>query len=322
MQNITFETCKQVILKQPAYTANHFVKLSNVNLTITPFCLFCPLFCPICLIQQQNHSNSHQINYQNIYIQLLFEHHPKKTNQIPSIHIIKDIIAGKTASRLTMASSARNHRLYLLIILSCFITSSSGQEPESTLLLKFKSSLENATSSLGNWNSSVHLCNGNVSNWNGLLCFNGKFIGLRLESMGLSGNLDVDTLSQLTNLRTISVMNNNFEGPFPEVKKIGGRLRGVYLSNNQFSGELPDDAFAGMKSMRRVLMANNEFTGKIPTSLLAIPKLVELQVQNNKFNGLIPAFPQQDFQLNVANNRLEGPIPSQLSSQSATSFAG
>ncbi|KAK4364872.1 hypothetical protein RND71_016230 [Anisodus tanguticus] len=222
-----------------------------------------------------------------------------------------------------MASSARNHHLViiLLLMLTCLITSCYGQDPESTLLFKFRSSLENTTSSLGNWNSSVQICNGNFSHWKGLICFNGKFIGLQLESMGLSGTLDIDTLSKLTSLRTISVMNNNFEGPFPDVKKIGG-LRGVYLSNNRFSGELPDDAFAGMKSIRRIFMANNEFTGKIPTSLLGIPKLVELQLQDNKFDGSIPAFVQQDFQINVANNRLEGPIPSQLSSQSANSFAG
>ncbi|CAN4076511.1 unnamed protein product [Withania somnifera] len=226
-----------------------------------------------------------------------------------------------------MASSSRNNRymvinILLTITLTCLIASCYTQEPDSTLLLKFKSSLENATSSLANWNSSVQLCNGNASNWNGLICLNGKVTGLRLESMGLSGNLDMDTLSELTSLRTISVMNNNFQGPFPDVKKIGSRLRGVFLSNNRFSGELPDDAFSGMKSIRRILMANNEFTGKIPTSLLEIPKLVELQLQNNQFDGSIPAFAQQDFQLNVANNRLEGPIPPPLSSQSASSFAG
>ncbi|KAK4338075.1 hypothetical protein RND71_042562 [Anisodus tanguticus] len=75
-----------------------------------------------------------------------------------------------------------------------------------------------------------------------------------------------------------------------------------------------------MKSLRRILLANNGFTGKILTSLVGIPKLVELQLQDNKFDGSIPAFAQQDFQLNVANNRLEGPIPPQLSSQSLSSF--
>ncbi|KAJ8526620.1 hypothetical protein K7X08_029097 [Anisodus acutangulus] len=77
-----------------------------------------------------------------------------------------------------------------------------------------------------------------------------------------------------------------------------------------------------MKSLRRILLANNGFTGKILTSLVGIPKLVELQLQDNKFDGSIPAFAQQDFQLNVANNRLEGPIPPQLSSQSLSAFEG
>ncbi|XP_009590269.4 LOW QUALITY PROTEIN: pollen receptor-like kinase 4 [Nicotiana tomentosiformis] len=241
-----------------------------------------------------------------------------------SIHIKKIyyIVAKKSKNvQKPMASSARKHQYLTIVIITCLIASSSGQEPESTILLKFKSSLANATSSLGNWDSSVQLCKGNFSNWKGLICLNGKFTGLQLESMGLSGTLHIDVLSQLTSLRTISVMNNNFEGPFPDVKKLGG-LRGVYLSNNRFSGQLPDDAFAGMKSIRRIFLANNRFTGKIPTSLLGTPKLVELQLQDNQFHGSIPAFAQQDFQLNVANNRLEGPIPAQLSSQSLSSFAG
>ncbi|WMV42982.1 hypothetical protein MTR67_036367 [Solanum verrucosum] len=97
-------------------------------------------------------------------------------------------------------------------------------------------------------------------------------VSVLIESMGLSGNLDIHTLSQLTSL---SVMNNNFEGSFPNVRKLTG-LRSLLFSNNHFSGELPDDIFTGMKFMRRILMANNEFTG----SLLGIPKLVELQVQD------------------------------------------
>ncbi|KAK6782707.1 hypothetical protein RDI58_020503 [Solanum bulbocastanum] len=217
-----------------------------------------------------------------------------------------------------MASSTRNHPLAItLLMLTCLPTSSS-KEPEAILLLKFKSSLTNTTS-LSNWDPLVQLCNGNVSNWNGLLCFNGEFFGLRLESMGLSGSLDIRTLFQLTFLCTMSVMNNNFQGSFPNVSKLTG-LKGLFFSNNHFSGELPDDIFTGMKFMRRILMANNEFTGKIPMSLLGIQKLVELQVQDNQFDGRIPAFAQQDLRSNVANNRLEGPIPPQLSSQSASSF--
>ncbi|XP_059275309.1 pollen receptor-like kinase 4 [Lycium ferocissimum] len=220
-----------------------------------------------------------------------------------------------------MASSARNYQLVIILVMLTFlITSSSGQEPESSLLLKFKSSLANTTF-LSNWNAAVPLCGSNISYWYGLICYNGIFIGLQLENMGLSGDLDVDALSQLTSLRTISVMNNNFEGPLPDVRKLTG-LRGLFLSNNRFSGELPDDAFAGIKSIRRILLANNGFTGKIPTSLVAIPKLIELQLQDNKFDGTIPAFAQPDLVLDFANNRLEGPIPPLLSNLSLRSFEG
>ncbi|KAH0645466.1 hypothetical protein KY284_033350 [Solanum tuberosum] len=152
------------------------------------------------------------------------------------------------------------------------------QEPEAILLLKFKSSLTNTTS-LSSWDPLVQLC----MQWQ------------RFE-------LERIALLQRRILRVISEREETYR-----TEKLV----------NHFSGELPDDIFTGMKFMRRILMPNNEFTGNIPTSLLGIPNLVELQVQDNQFDGRIPAFGQQDLRLNVANNRLEGPIPPQLSSQSA-----
>ncbi|CAK9140590.1 unnamed protein product [Ilex paraguariensis] len=208
--------------------------------------------------------------------------------------------------------------LVVQFMLTCNITASGTSEAET--LLMFKQSLSNTTA-LDNWNESASLCNGDNPNWNGLLCSNGTFYGLKLEAMGLTGLIDLDTLAELPSLRTISFMNNRFEGPMPKVNKLGA-LRGVYLSNNNFSGEIPNDNFAGMKSMRRVYLADNQFTGKIPVSLAELPKLVDLELQNNQFEGQIPDFRQKDLVVNVANNRLEGPIPAALSNGTASSFVG
>ncbi|CAA2956746.1 probable LRR receptor-like serine threonine-kinase At4g31250 [Olea europaea subsp. europaea] len=63
--------------------------------------------------------------------------------------------------------------------------------------------------------------------------------------MGLGGTINLDTLAQLPTLLTLSIMNNNFGGPFPgDLKKLE-KLRGLNLANNRFSGEIPNDVFSG-----------------------------------------------------------------------------
>nr|GMD21775.1 probable LRR receptor-like serine/threonine-protein kinase At4g31250 [Ipomoea batatas] len=219
-------------------------------------------------------------------------------------------------------------QLLLMLHVSCLVTTSFAADPPSIpdLLLKFRDSLTNA-SRLSNWSlNNVPYCNDGTAVWTGLFCRKGQFVGLQLEGMGLAGRIDVDALSQLnslspdSHLRSISFMNNNFAGPFPNVEKLHS-LRGIFLSNNRFSGEIPDGMFSGMKSMQRVLLANNQFTGRIPSSLTGLRNLSALKLQNNQFEGPIPDFPQKDLDVDFSNNRLEGPIPPHLSGKNASIFA-
>nr|KYP37252.1 putative LRR receptor-like serine/threonine-protein kinase RLK [Cajanus cajan] len=140
--------------------------------------------------------------------------------------------------------------------------------------------------------------------------------------MGLSGTINVDTLLELSNLNSFSVINNNFEGPMPAFKKLVS-LRALFLSNNKFSGEIQDDAFEGMIRLKRVFLAENEFTGHIPTSLAKLPKLLDVDLHGNSFGGNIPEFQQRDFRVfDLSNNKLEGKIPESLSNKDPKSFAG
>ncbi|VVA14908.1 PREDICTED: pollen receptor kinase [Prunus dulcis] len=218
-----------------------------------------------------------------------------------------------------------NHWLLVLFFLAqlCIFVSSSDASEIQTLL-KFKSFLSNDTA-LDNWNNSTNPCNGTTNIWSGLYCEkNGKVYGLKLQNMGLMGIIDIDTLSGLSALRSISIMNNNFEGPLPSVNKIGA-LIGVYLSNNQFTGEIPEIAFEGMNQLKNIYLDGNEFSGEIPSSLAALPKLTVLDLQGNQFSGEIPNFPQDPNgwkHFNVSNNQLEGPIPASLSNLDASAFVG
>lgn len=191
---------------------------------------------------------------------------------------------------------------------------------ESEALLQLKKSLTKADA-LSSWVSGSSPCNGEV-HWNGVICYNGIVTGLRLEGMGLSGEIDVDALLEIPGIRSISIMDNAFSGAIPELNRLGA-LKAIYLSGNQFSGEIPSDYFAKMESLKKVFMSDNKFMGKIPSSLVQLPNLLELHLQNNQFSGSVPSIVQPTLMaLNVSNNQLEGEIPASLSKFSASSFAG
>ncbi|XVF81956.1 hypothetical protein PTKIN_Ptkin16aG0003900 [Pterospermum kingtungense] len=216
------------------------------------------------------------------------------------------------------------HSWFMFLLVFIWFAGSSWGETDAELLLRFKSSLSDPNV-LADWNVSGPSpipCTGNHSNWTGLRCRDGNVFGLKLENMGLSGAIDIDTLSKLTLLRTLSFMNNSFDGPFPDVKKLTS-LRALYLSYNLFSGEIREDGFAGMNSLQKVYLARNSFSGRIPKSLAVLPSLSQLSLEGNRFEGHVPDFQQKNLvMVNLANNRLRGRIPNSLSEMNSSSFAG
>ncbi|CAK9136667.1 unnamed protein product [Ilex paraguariensis] len=219
-----------------------------------------------------------------------------------------------------MAHSSLSRSLVLhMIIILYTVTSSSLSDSE--ILVQFKDSLVKADA-LSDWSPSTSPCNGDKENWKGVLCDNGKVWGLKLENMGLKGVIDVETLKELSTLRTISFMKNNFDGSLPNLKKLGA-LKSIYLSDNNFSGEIPGNAFDGMVSLKKLHLERNRFTGQIPESLGMLPKLTELMLEDNEFRGEIPEFRQDRLKMvNMSNNDLEGPILGSLSKLNVSSFSG
>ncbi|XP_047325068.1 probable LRR receptor-like serine/threonine-protein kinase At4g31250 [Impatiens glandulifera] len=207
-----------------------------------------------------------------------------------------------------------------LLIFLVFIISSANSDQRNTLLT-FRSSLSN-TAALSNWNANTNICQGNISIWKGVICVDDALFGLRLENMSLGGNIDVDSLSQVQGLKTLSLNNNSFTGYIPPVYRIGG-LRGIFLSYNNFSGEIPDGFFSGMNSLRKVDLDHNGFVGRIPKSLAGLSKVREVKLNDNQFQGRIPDFKNRDgISLNFTNNNLEGPIPKSMKSMDPSLFAG
>ncbi|XP_062116093.1 pollen receptor-like kinase 2 [Humulus lupulus] len=192
-------------------------------------------------------------------------------------------------------------------------------------LLKFKDSLhlQNKSKLLPSWSASTAPCSGRTANWEGILCSqHGKVWGLKLENMGLKGVIDVHSLKQLADLRTISFMNNGLHGPMPDIGQLSS-LKSVYLSNNHFFGEIDSVMFSKMLSLKKADLSNNHFGGAIPSALTLLPKLVLLRLEINHFQGQIPLFPNKTWaSFNVSNNRLSGQIPPTLGNLDQTSFQG
>ncbi|KAM7477541.1 hypothetical protein LguiA_025754 [Lonicera macranthoides] len=210
----------------------------------------------------------------------------------------------------------------IILLLLILHATSSFSDPESDILLKFKDSISNNVA-LSNWNPSKPPCsdNNDRANWVGVLCQKGEVWGLKLEKMGLSGQPDLEPLKELSSLRSLSIMGNNFDGSFPNLKALSS-LKTVYFTHNKFSGEIPDDAFVGMLSLKKIHLAYNRFSGHIPLSLAHLTRLMEVTLEHNEFEGEIPVFKQENMHLvNVSSNNLEGPIPASLSKMNKSSFS-
>ncbi|XP_047339743.1 pollen receptor-like kinase 4 [Impatiens glandulifera] len=193
---------------------------------------------------------------------------------------------------------------------------------QSEALLVFKSSLISNHTAFSTWKPSTRPCTGNKTNWGGILCEEGRVWGIKLEGMGISGAIDVDSLVGMPHLRMMSLINNSLDGKLPKLNKVG-KLKALFLSHNKFSGPIDQDCFDGMTSLKKLYLSYNAFTGQIPMSLATLPRLVELSLEGNQFSGVIPNFTVVNFKLlNFSDNKFDGPIPYSVTYLPVESFSG
>lgn len=215
--------------------------------------------------------------------------------------------------------------LHIVILLSSSLltTTVSLSEPEADreILLRFKSTIIDTRNVLQNWSPTTIPCNGTLR-WTGVICGDGgNVLKLVLQNMDLSGTLDVTPLAGLRDLKSISFMDNGFEGGMPDVGRFVW-MRALYLSGNRLSGKIDHGEFDRMLALSRVHLSRNKFVGRIPDSLVGVARLTELMLDGNNFDGTIPEFRQLGLRVNFSNNDLEGPIPMALRTSNPTAFRG
>jgi len=204
---------------------------------------------------------------------------------------------------------------FFLILLSLLPPSLPLSDNEA--LLTLKKSFTNPQT-LSSWVPDQNPC---AARWVGVICVNNVINSLHLTDLSLSGSIDIEALSQIPSLRSISFVNNSFSGPIPPFNKLGV-LKALYLTNNQFSGPIPADFFSQLASLKKIWLSNNKFTGPIPESLTTLRFLSELHLENNQFSGPVPDLKQDIKSLDMSNNKLQGQIPSSMSRFEAQSFSG
>ncbi|KAF9610318.1 hypothetical protein IFM89_021988 [Coptis chinensis] len=193
---------------------------------------------------------------------------------------------------------------YIFLVLPSFVITQDGppavyQSAEGDALLALNADFKHYFL-VRNWTGlPCYFLNKPPSRWYGIQCLNGRVTGILLENMGLTGEVNVHALVDLTELSSLS------------------------FKNNMISGNLMDFTFN--TKLRSLDLSDNLFDGPVSNSLLGLDVLESLQLQRNILTGPIPEFNQQSLaEFNVSDNNLSGKIPrtSFLQSCNSSSFAG
>ncbi|KAG6542762.1 hypothetical protein Mapa_015839 [Marchantia paleacea] len=189
-----------------------------------------------------------------------------------------------------------------------------------------------------NYNASVNPCEWNATR---VQCVNNieRVSMLNLTGFGLSGQIPLGTLSNLTlltdlnlsdnnlteslpidlpqlvNLQNLNLARNNFSGPVAEIVRAFSALVRIDLSRNKFEGDVLN-AFAPLSALTSLDLSDNNFNGTIPDGFCDSHHLQTLHLGSNRFTGQIPAsFERCDAlqSLNLSSNSFVGPLPDALS---------
>ncbi|XP_074325499.1 putative inactive receptor kinase At1g48480 [Apium graveolens] len=161
--------------------------------------------------------------------------------------------------------------------------------------------------------------------WKGVTCDinNSSVIKLRLPAAGLSGEIPLNTIGNLSDLRTLSLRKNSLSGKLPEDLGSCTELQRLILEENNFSSEIPVSLF-NLNKLIRLSLSNNSLSGEISAELNKLTQLKTLLLRNNQLTGSLPELNGltrlSDF--DVSFNKLTGSIPSFFQRFSSDNFTG
>ncbi|KAL8487528.1 hypothetical protein ACS0TY_024001 [Phlomoides rotata] len=211
----------------------------------------------------------------------------------------------------------KNVPLFISILFHYFTLAFSNNSSDASALLHFKSKADLGKKLDFSSKTAFAFCK-----WEGIQCSNSRAVKVIIENMNLGGVFAPNTLSQLTQLRVLSLQNNSLTGPIPDLAGLAN-LKVLFLSSNYFSGSVPPSV-STLHRLKTLDLSYNMLSGSIPPSLNGLDRLYYLRLDFNRFNGSVPPLNQSSLQIfNVSHNDLSGAIPvtPTLSRFNTTSFA-
>ncbi|XP_076942440.1 protein STRUBBELIG-RECEPTOR FAMILY 7-like isoform X2 [Bidens hawaiensis] len=231
-----------------------------------------------------------------------------------------------------LASESLEMRLLLLAILLLTPTCINGDtDPSDASALRVMYQGLNSPGQLTKWTSNGGDPCG--EDWKGVKCSGSKVTEIDLSGLGLSGNLGYQ-LTSLTSLTNFDISNNNlgnqipynlppnlqrlniagcgFSGSIPYSISLMTSLKYLNVARNQLNGELPD-MFQKLTALSTLDLSYNSLTGNLPESFSSLSSATNMYLQNNQFTGTIDVLADLPLKnLNVANNKFSGWVPTQL----------
>uniref|UniRef100_A0A6N2NHZ4 Leucine-rich repeat-containing N-terminal plant-type domain-containing protein n=1 Tax=Salix viminalis TaxID=40686 RepID=A0A6N2NHZ4_SALVM len=216
---------------------------------------------------------------------------------------------GEILSSMESTKGSQPCPLLLFMLLFLFLNSRTMQaeNQELELLLSFKSSLNDPSKYLSNWNTSATFCN-----WLGITCTNSSHISvIQLSGKNMSGKIS-SLIFHLPYIETVDLSSNQLSGKLPDDIFFSSSLRYLNLSNNNFTGPIPSGSVPLLETLD---LSNNMLSGKIPEEIGSFWSLKFLDLGGNVLAGEIPPSIAKLKRLQVftlASNRLVGQIPREL----------
>ncbi|KAG7586337.1 Leucine-rich repeat [Arabidopsis thaliana x Arabidopsis arenosa] len=129
---------------------------------------------------------------------------------------------------------------------------------------------------------------------------------------GLIGELP-SVITNLTNLQSLVVLENQLTGPLPENLAKLTRLRRLVLSGNRFTGRIPE--VYGLTGLLILDLSRNFLSGSLPLSIGGLDSLLKLDLSNNYLEGKLPReleFLKNLTLLDLRNNRFSGGLTTEI----------
>lgn len=186
-------------------------------------------------------------------------------------------------------------------------TQINSSHSEIQALTIFKLNLLDPLNALTTWDPSTPSA---PCDWHGILCYNNnnRVHTIRLPRLQLTGSIS-SSLSNLSQLRKLSLHSNNLNSSIPSSLSHCLFLRAVYLHNNSLSGYLPSSLLT-LTNLQILNLARNFLSGTIPNNLSNSLRFLDLS--SNSFSGNIPGNFSSKSQLqliNLSHNEFTGGIP-------------